>query len=44
MALAEPSFSSQGTAGVLSYVAVAAGVALASSQLLDGTTLQIILD
>ena len=42
MALAEPSFSSQDTAGVLPAVAVA--VALASSQLLDGTTFQIILE
>ena len=44
MALAEPSSSSQETAGVLSTVAIAAGVALASSQLLDGTTFLIILE
>ena len=44
MALAEPPFRSQGTAGVISAVADAAGVALASPQLLDGTTYQIILE
>ena len=44
MALAQPSCRSQDTAGFLSAIAVAAGVALASSQLLDGTTFQIILE
>ena len=41
MALAEPSLCSKDTAGVLSAIAVAAGVTFASPLLLDGTTVHI---